>query len=78
MQLERNVGSRHGLGINSLTAIRVPAGTETPALVLLGQVRTYGGNSIWANRLLFSLPTYMGTVIDIRSRKKDDIVRRSN
>ena len=38
-----------------------------------------GGNTIWANRLIFSHQTYMGTVSDIRrSRKKDDIVGKSN
>ena len=36
-------------------------------------VPAHGGNTIWANRLIFSHQTYMGTVSDIRSRKKDDI-----
>jgi hypothetical protein len=64
--------------LNSLMAIRVRAGTKNLALVLFGWVRTHGGNTIWANRLIFSHPTYMGTVSDIRSRKKDDIVGTSN
>jgi hypothetical protein len=33
---------------------------------------------MWANRLIFSHHTYMGTLSDIRSRKKDDIFRTLN
>jgi hypothetical protein len=41
-------------------------------------VGTHGGNTIWVNHLLFSQPTYMGTVSNIRSIQRDDIDGTSN
>jgi hypothetical protein len=59
-------------------AMRVQAVMETLALVLFGYLCTHGKNAIRVNRLLFSHAIYMGTVSDIKSKKKDDIVGTSN
>ena len=62
----------------SLTAIRVQAGMETMMLVLFGFVCTHNRNTIWANCLILSHLIYMGTVSNIRTRKKDGIVGTFN